>query len=208
MSNDSIVQMHENSETISSSLASIPLSSIRRVLPDKAISHACQAAGYQCRHRLIIPLVTVLHMLLAAIWPEESFNASWEVLWSTFKSRYPQLSLRSPSRGSVTKARGRLPITVWQALFAWVSRQTQHLSEPWARWRGHRVVLVDGTCVSMPDTPALQAAFGTQTGYHGTARYPLARLVTFSLAHTMSVISYTAGETGDGETGDSHLFFS
>lgn len=194
MSNDSIVQMHENSETISSSLASIPLSSIRRVLPDAAILQACQEAGYQCRHRLIVPIVTVLHMMLAAIWPEESFNASWEVLWSTFKSRYPQLPLRSPSRGSVTKARGRLPMAVWQALFAWISQQTQQLSEPWARWRGHRVVLVDGTCVSMPDTPALQAAFGTQTGYHGTARYPLARLVTFSLAHTMSVISYAAGK--------------
>ncbi len=193
MSNDSIVPMHENSAIISSSLASIPLSSIRRVLPDAAILQACQEAGYQCRHRLIVPIVTVLHMMLAAIWPEESFNASWEVLWSTFRSHYPQWSVRSPSRGSVTKARGRLPMAVWQALFGYVSRQAQQLSEPWARWRGHRVVLVDGTCVSMPDTPELQVAFGTQTGYHGTARYPLARLVTFSLAHTMTVLSYAAG---------------
>jgi hypothetical protein len=132
-------------------------------------------------------------MLLAAIWPEESFNASWQVLWSVFKSRYPQLPLGSPSRGTVAKARSRLPMAVWQSLFGWVSQQTQQLSEPWSRWRGHRVVLVDGTCVSMPDTPDLQAAFGTQTGYHGTARYPLARLVAFSLANTMSVISYAVG---------------
>jgi hypothetical protein len=193
MSNDSIVPMHKNSETISSSLASIPLSSIRQVLPDKAIDQACQEAGYQFRHRLIVPVVTVLHMLLAAIWPEESFNASWQVLWSVFKSRYPQLPLGSPSRGTVAKARSRLPMAVWQSLFGWVSKQTQQLSEPWSRWRGHRVVLVDGTCVSMPDTPDLQAAFGTQTGYHGTARYPLARLVAFSLANTMSVISYAVG---------------
>jgi hypothetical protein len=193
MSNNSIVEMHKNSETISSSLASIPLSSIRQILPDKAIDQACQEAGYQFRHRLIVPVVTVLHMVLAAIWPEESFNASWQVLWSVFKSRYPQVSLGSPSRGTVAKARNRLPIAVWQALFHGVSQQAQRLSEPWARWRGHRVVLVDGTCLSMPDTPDLQSAFGTQTGYHGTARYPLARLVAFSLAHTMSVISYAVG---------------
>jgi hypothetical protein len=28
------------------------------------------------------------------------------------------------------------------------------------RWRGHRVWLVDGSGVSMPDAPALQKAFG------------------------------------------------
>ena len=64
MSNDSIVEMHENSSTISCSLASIPLSSIRQMLPDKAILEACQEAGYQFRHRLIVPVVTVLHMVL------------------------------------------------------------------------------------------------------------------------------------------------
>jgi hypothetical protein len=179
--------------TIHSALASIPLSAIREVLPDRAIVQACREAGYSFRHRLLVPMVTVLHMVLAAIWPEESFNASWEVLWSAFRSRYPQGPRRSPSRSSVTKARGRLPLAVWQALFEWVSHQGQRLSEPWARWRDHRVVLVDGTCVSMPDTPALWAAFGTQGGAHGTARYPLARLVAFSLAHTMSVMSYAIG---------------
>jgi len=132
MSNDSIVEMHENSSTISCSLASIPLSSIRQMMPDKAILEACQEAGYQFRHRLIVPVVTVLHMVLAAIWPEESFNASWEVLWSVFKSRYPQLPVRSPSRGTVAKARGRLPLAVWHSLFGWVSQQAQQLSEPWA----------------------------------------------------------------------------
>ena len=92
MSNDSIVQMHENSVTISSCLASIPLSAIRQMLPDRAILQACRDAEYSFRHRLIIPVVTVLHTILAAIWPEESFSASWDVLWSAFKSRYPMLT--------------------------------------------------------------------------------------------------------------------
>jgi len=193
MLSESIDPLHAKSSTICSALASIPLSSIRQVLPDRAILEACRQAEYAFRRRLMTPVVTVLHMLLAAIWPEESFNASWEVLWSAFKSRYPQVPVRSPSRGSVAKARGRLPLAVWEMLFGWISQQVQQFSEPWAQWRGHRIVLVDGTCVSMPDTPDLQAAFGTQTGYHGTARYPLARLVAFSLAHTMSVISYAVG---------------
>jgi hypothetical protein len=76
MTTDSIVPMHENSATISSCLESIPLNSIRNILPDESILQACRDAGYEFRHRLITPVVIVLHMLLAAIWPEESFNAS------------------------------------------------------------------------------------------------------------------------------------
>lgn len=193
MTTDSIVAMGEKTATISSYLASIPLSSIRNILPDRMILEACRQADYRFRERLITPVVTVFHMLLAALWPEDSFNASWQVLWSLFKSRHPQCSRRSPSRGDVAKARARLPMAVWQTLFDRVSQEAQQASEPWSRWHGHRVVLLDGTCVSMPDTPALQATFGTQTGYHGTARYPLARMVALCLAHTMTVISYAMG---------------
>jgi len=192
--------MHEKSSTISSCLESIPLSSIRRILPDKAIVGACREAGYEYRHRLLTPVVVVLHMLLAAIWPEESFNASWQVLWSIFKSRYPHLLNLDPSRGTVVNARRRIPLQAWKNLFAWISRQAQQFSEPWSRWHGHRVVLLDGTCVSMPDTPRLMAAFGTQTGYRGTARYPLARIVAMSLANTMTVISYALGGYRQDET--------
>jgi hypothetical protein len=105
-----------------------------------------------------------------------------------------------PSRGTVSNARSRVPLQVWQNLFAWISRQAQQLSEPWSRWRGHRVVLLDGTCISMPDTPELMAAFGTQNGYHGVARYPLARIVAISLANTMTVISYALGGYRQDET--------
>jgi hypothetical protein len=195
-----IGRTHEKSTGISSLLESVSLNSIRQILPDRAILEACRAAGYSFRHRCITPVVTVMHMLLSAIWPEESFNASWQVLWDTFHSHYPELDCRSPSGGSVTKARQRLPLAVWEHLFAWVSHQAQRLSEPWARWRGHRVVLLDGTCVSMPDTPSLHAAFGTPTGLHGSARYPLARMVALSLANTMTVISYAVGGYRTDET--------
>lgn len=190
MLSKTIDSMHVKSSTICQALESIPLSSIRQILPDRAILEACRQADYRYRRRLITPVVIVLHMLLASIWPEESFHASWQVLWSAFKSRHPECSNPSPSRGDVAKARARLPLAVWRHLFAWVSQQAQQLSRPWARWRSHRVVLVDGTCVSMPDTPSLQAAFGTQSD---RARYPLARLVALSLAHTMTVISYAVG---------------
>ena len=56
--------------------------SIRKVLPDQDIIRACREARYDYRNRMLAPIVTVLHMVLAAIWPEDSVNAGWHVLWS------------------------------------------------------------------------------------------------------------------------------
>jgi IS4 transposase len=200
MPTHSIVPAGQNSTTISSDLASVGLNSIRQMLPDAAIVKACRDGGYVFRRRLITPVVIVLHMVLSAIWPEESFTASWQAFWSTFKSRFPQSAAAEPSRGTVANARNRLPLKVWHNIFAWLSQQAQTLSERWSRWRGHRVVLLDGTCVSMADNPELLAAFGTQNGARGKARYPLARIVALSLANTMTVISYAIGGYRQDET--------
>jgi hypothetical protein len=189
----------ENHENISEKIESVTFNSIRRVLPDKAIKDACDAAGYRYRERILTPIVTVLHMILAAIWPEESFAASWQILWTSFSSVYSDFAGASPSLGSVTKARYRLPPEVWKKLFEWLSIQAQNLSESFDKWKGHRVVLLDGSCVSMPDNYELFREFGRPTGYHGKCRYPLARLVTLCLANTMIVLDYALGRYDDDE---------
>ena len=40
----------------------------------------------------------------------------------------------------------------------------------WAQWRGHRVVDLDRTCVSMEDNPELKQTFGVNQGKHGPGR--------------------------------------
>ncbi|UCC97991.1 MAG: IS4 family transposase [Phycisphaerales bacterium] len=61
-------------------------------------------------------------------------------------------------------------------------------------WRGHRVVLVDGTCLTLPDEPELRKNFPPPKGNHGYGRYPLARMVCVSLARTMTVVNYRIGK--------------
>lgn len=189
----------KNHENISKKIEAITFNSIRKVLPDKAIEDACNAAGYRYRQRMITPIVTVLHMILAAIWPEESFAASWQVLWTSFSSMFAEHSGKSPSLGSVAKARYRLPMEMWKELFEWLSLQAQDLSQSFDKWRGHRIVLLDGSCVSMPDNPELFEEFGRPTGFHGKCRYPLARLVTLCLAGTMTVLDYALGRYDQDE---------
>jgi len=177
----------------------VTFNAIRTILPDEAIVRACREIGYLYRERKITPVLTVLHMLLAAIWPEDSFQASWSVMWESFVGHFPQVQGQCPSRSSVADARARLPIGVWQRLFAWVRQKAEAQSDGFDCWRGHRVVLVDGTCVSMADRPDLKKAFGVNTGRHGAGRYPLARVVTLCLAGTRVILNYAMGRYRQSE---------
>ena len=115
-------------EEIRRKLGSTTLNSVRKVLPDRAIEEACEAVGYAYRKGDLPPLVTVQHMVLAAIWLEESFAASWQVMWGALASRVSEAAGKSPTDSSVTRARGRLPLSVWEWLFAWLSQEAQSLS--------------------------------------------------------------------------------
>ena len=183
-----------------SRLSEVTLNSVREALPDRAVDQACRQAGYAYRKRVLTPVVTVLHMILSALWPEESFRAGMHLIWSNFVGIFPHLGGHEPTTsGATSKARARLPLEVWRRILDDLSGRAQQLSEPLASWRGHRVVLVDGTCVSMPNLPELHEHFGTATGRGRPRIYPLARMVTLSLAHTMVVIAYALGHYRDSE---------
>ncbi len=199
MCKDTIDPKHPNATKISDSLQSVIFNSIRNVVSDELVEQTCREVAYHFRRRKITPVVTVLHMIMSAIWPEESFNACWQVLWDTFVSWFPQFSGRSPSRRRVAEARARLPMRLWRGLFQKVSQQAQECSDGYDAWNGHRVVLADGTCLSMIRTPELVKAFGVNKGHHGRGRYPLARLVTVCLAGTMTILDYAVGRYRQGE---------
>jgi hypothetical protein len=199
MRNSTIGHAPATTAKISDSLQSTICHSLRNIVSDDLVEQTCQAIGYHFRKRKITPVVTVLHMILSALWPEESFNACWQVLWDTFVSWFPQFHGQSPSRRRVAEARNRLPLALWTRLFAAISQEAQRRSKAYDRWRGHRVVLVDGTCVSMIRTPELVETFGVNQGHHGRGRYPLARLVTVCVARTMTVLGYALGGYRQGE---------
>ena len=75
MSTHKIGHSGQNSEKISDQLQQVILNSIRNILPDAMIEQTCQEIGYTFRRRKLTPVVTVLHMVMAALWPEESLNA-------------------------------------------------------------------------------------------------------------------------------------
>ncbi len=190
MLNKSIGKVVAKTSNFSTDLESVTFNSIRKVLPDRAIIKACRQADYDYRKRIITPIVTVLHMVVAAIWPEDSFVASWQLTWSAFAGNCPCFAGQSPHGGSVVKARKRLPLQVWKNIFQWLCQQARVNSETAAYWRSHRTVSVDGTCLTVADEPELRKQFGISKGNYGDRKYPLVRLVCLCLTEAMTVIDY------------------
>ena len=154
------------------------LNALREILPDKEIERVCREVDYTYRERLMTPMATVLHYLMAGLWPEESFQAA---------ATSGGIPLGS---GSLSKARQRLPLEVMSGLSSWVSKEAIRHAAPHAYHHGLRVVTIDGTCVSMEDQPSLFEAFGRVNTRHGEGKYPMARLVLACLAKTMTVVTH------------------
>ena len=102
---------------IRSGLHAQTLNAVREVLTDRVIEDSCRETGLFFRKRMLTPTITVLHMVLAALWPEESFAAAWQVMWDMLVSRQPAVAGKSPSSGSLSKARSRLPIELFDRFF-------------------------------------------------------------------------------------------
>jgi Transposase DDE domain len=93
------------------------------------------------------------------------------------------------------QARMRLPLAVIQTLAREVY---QKISDPIDcedehRWRGHRVLLIDATSFSMPDTPELKAYFGQPGQQKAGCGFPVAHLLMLFNARTgLAVDAITA----------------
>jgi Transposase DDE domain len=133
--------------------------------PD-AILAACQEAGYTSwRDRMLTPVTTIQLFLLQILHG------------NTACSHLPHLSGIRFSASAYCQARARLPLRFCDLLLERFGRAVQHAALDEERWHGHRTFLVDGSGCSMPDTPALQEAFGQSTVQRPGCGFPMAHLL-------------------------------
>lgn len=138
------------------------LNALRELLPDQVIRQICGDCEYYFRTRLLTPCVTIFHMISAGISREGSFQSAWHMNGQTGRS------------GPLSEARKRLPLEVWGQLHQWMMQEIEKESSSEKLWRGHRMIGIDGTCVSMSDEPELVEHFGRWNSKHGLSWFPTA----------------------------------
>lgn len=136
------------------------------LLHPEAILAVCQEIGYTTwRDRLLTPVTTIQLFLLQVLHG------------NTACSHLPHLSGLRFTAAAYCQARARLPVRFFDLLLERFSRAVQRSTSDDGRWRGHRTFLVDGSGCSMPDTPALQDAFGQPNVQRPGCGFPVARLL-------------------------------
>jgi len=109
----------------------------------------------------------------------------------------------SLNNGPYCKARARLALGLIERLGREVGERL-HRAQPEAwRWRGREVKLIDGSTVSMPDTPENQAEFPQSRSQKRGLGFPVARLVAVISLSCGAVLAWASAPCegkGSGET--------
>jgi len=166
----------------------LSLAALERFLSDAQIELLCRQFGHRWRERVLSPGPTIRAMVQRGLAPDRSIRCLLSDLAAGFVG-----AVAPPTPSAFCQARDRLPAGIWPAL---IQLSTDRL----LRQVGHRhlfhgrpLCVVDGTAVSMPDTPSLVRAFGRAKTKHGPSRFPVARLTLLIRHGVEAIVDYRLG---------------
>jgi hypothetical protein len=173
------------------------------VLPADRVERAIREEGVAWREQVFTPVLTLWAFLTQVICPVGCCRLAVArvMAWLATRGEEPC----GPGTGGYCKARSRLP----EGLFARLARQTGRAlhdgaPERW-RWKGRRVLVADGTTVTMPDTPANQKVYPHHGSQADGIGFPQVRLVAlFSLA-CGAILDAALGPSRGKQSGENAL---
>jgi hypothetical protein len=169
--------------------------------------HILQAFGLARRFWqgwIYTPAVTIWVFLAQCLSPDHSCRdaVAQLIAWLVADDREPC----SADTGAYCTARDRLPEEVCQRLALDSAHQVDKDAPLSWRWLGHRVLDVDGTTITMADTPANQAEYPQPVTQKRGCGFPIVRMVVvFSLA-VGTVLHAAFGKYQGKQTGENSLF--
>lgn len=172
------------------------LGELTRHLPFEMVDEALTATRTVQSRLRVLPSRVVVYLLLAAcLFPEVGYPGVWRRLTAGLTG----LPVATPSAGGLGQARHRLGAAPLRWLFD-LLRGPAAGRQPGTRWRGLLVCAIDGTVLTVPDSPRTRARFTKQAGNHGGTGYPQVRLVALVACGTRTLIDAVFGPTTLGET--------
>jgi Insertion element 4 transposase N-terminal len=142
-----------------------------------------------------LPARVVVDLLLAGCLFAE---VGYVQVWQRLTAGRDGLKLATPTASALTKARRRLGPAPLRALFDLLCGPAPTAATSGVRVGGLLGCAIDGTTLSVPDTPANLGVYAKQPGHHGGSGYPLLRLVALVACGTRSLIDVVFGPTSSG----------
>lgn len=174
------------------------------LVPQDRIEKAFGNARWFWQGWIYTPAVTVWVFLSQCLSPDHSCRDAVArlIAWRVTRGLKPC----SAETSAYCTARNDLPEEVVHELMRDTGKQVEDESPHTWLWHGRKVRVVDGSTITMPDTPANQAAYPQMKAQKPGCGFPIARiLVIFSLA-TGTVLEAAIGKYKGKQTGENSLF--
>jgi hypothetical protein len=174
-----------------------------RVLSTDAVSQAIAEEAGPTGDRVFTPAATLATFLSQVLSDDHSCRAAVARLkgWRAGRG-LPPCSLAT---GGYCKARQRLPESLLPRLVRRTGDGLQgHAPDGWL-FHGRKVVIVDGSGVSMPDTPENQRAYPQHSGQKAGCGFPIARIVILLSLATGAALDLAMARTTGKLTGENAL---
>jgi Transposase DDE domain len=174
-----------------------------RFLSRDRVEHACRTCDHPWRERIYTPWIT-LGLFLSQVRSDDHSCDDAVARSQKFRSDRG-LPAVAPETSSYCEARQRLPERLTWELVRRTGQAIQRQAQDAWLFHGRAVQIVDGSTVTMPDTPENQAAYPQLDSQAPGAGFPIARLlVVFSLA-VGPVLRATLGPYQGKQTGEQAL---
>jgi IS4 transposase len=170
------------------------------VLTEANILDVLNEHGIKYRDRVFNPVTTVWGFLSQVLSDDHSCRDA--VVRVIAHQAASGASVCSPNTASYCNARSRLRTDMLRTLTMRTAKELQGGTLQEWKWNGRHVFIVDGSHVSMPDTPQNQANFPQPPQQQPGLGFPLARLtVLLSLAtgacHDLAMAPYAGKGSGE-----------
>lgn len=174
------------------------------LLKPERVARALEALGVEFRERVFSPIATLWMFLSQALSADHSCQDAVARLLAWRLAR--GLSPCSTDTSSYCEARQRLPLQLIRQLTKDAAENMEQQADEQWLWKGRHVKIVDGSTVTMADTPANQAVYPQSSGQRPGVGFPIARLlVVFSLS-TAAVLDAALASIHGKKTGETTLF--
>jgi hypothetical protein len=173
------------------------LGELTQLMPFEMVDEALNATGTVQTRLRDLPSRIVIYLILAAcLFPETGYVGVWRKLTGALVG----LPVATPSPSGLAQARRRVGSKPLRWLFDLLKGPAAGPRTPGTRWRGLLLVALDGTTLTVPDTPAVISRFTKHAGNHGGTGYPQVRLLALVACGTRTLIDAVFGPITKGET--------
>lgn len=175
------------------------------ILSSEMINESFQDIHYRDRYNFYPPHVTLWAFLSQVLDADHSLDASVaRVIAFSLASGAEEVP--SSNTAAYSKARSKLPEEAIATIVRESAKSMEKEVVPSWLWKGiYPVKLMDGSTLSMPDTPENQTAYPQPNSQKEGIGFPIARIVAIISGATGAVLDLAMGPYSGKETGENAL---